>query len=78
MKNFETIRDALKKYTARQMRILFLMHNWTDLLDYRWASIFDAFFAITARENEHVRERRTGAATSYFWLLVVRMRGGIC
>ncbi|VDN57754.1 unnamed protein product [Dracunculus medinensis] len=34
LKNFITIREALKTYTARQLRILFLMHNWNDVLDY--------------------------------------------
>lgn len=34
LKNFITIREALKQYTSRQLRLLFLMHNWTDLLDY--------------------------------------------
>ncbi|KAL3080010.1 hypothetical protein niasHT_034568 [Heterodera trifolii] len=34
LKNFVTIREALNKYTARQLRLLFLMHNWTDNLDY--------------------------------------------
>lgn len=36
LKNFITIRQALKEYTARQLRLLFLMHNWADLLDYRF------------------------------------------
>uniref|UniRef100_F1L1Z1 cysteine--tRNA ligase n=1 Tax=Ascaris suum TaxID=6253 RepID=F1L1Z1_ASCSU len=39
LKNFITIRDALKQYTARQLRILFLMHNWTDVLDYSASSM---------------------------------------
>ncbi|GMR47883.1 hypothetical protein PMAYCL1PPCAC_18078, partial [Pristionchus mayeri] len=34
LKNFITIRDALRQYSCRQMRILFLMNNWTDTLDY--------------------------------------------
>ncbi|GMT23913.1 hypothetical protein PFISCL1PPCAC_15210, partial [Pristionchus fissidentatus] len=34
LKNFITIREALRQYSCRQMRILFLMHNWTDVLDY--------------------------------------------
>uniref|UniRef100_A0A0N5AZC4 cysteine--tRNA ligase n=1 Tax=Syphacia muris TaxID=451379 RepID=A0A0N5AZC4_9BILA len=38
LKNFVTIQEALKKYTARQLRILFLMHNWSDVLDYRFVS----------------------------------------
>ncbi|BET01110.1 unnamed protein product [Nesidiocoris tenuis] len=34
LKNFVTIRDALKKYTARQLRLAFLMHSWKETLDY--------------------------------------------
>ncbi|KAK6746929.1 hypothetical protein RB195_000275 [Necator americanus] len=34
LKNFITIREALRQYSARQLRLLFLMHNWTDVLDY--------------------------------------------
>jgi cysteinyl-tRNA synthetase len=36
LKNFITIRQALETYTARQLRILFLMHTWSEILDYRW------------------------------------------
>ncbi|KAK6102952.1 cysteine--tRNA ligase [Brugia pahangi] len=39
LKNFITIREALKHYSARQLRILFLMHNWNDVLDYSAASM---------------------------------------
>lgn len=39
LKNFITIRDALKKYTGVQLRILFLMHNWNDVLDYSDSSM---------------------------------------
>ena len=35
LKNFITIKDALQKYTSRQIRILFLLHSWKDTLDYR-------------------------------------------
>ncbi|XP_053304839.1 cysteine--tRNA ligase, cytoplasmic isoform X2 [Spea bombifrons] len=34
LKNFITIRDALKRNTARQLRLAFLMHSWKDTLDY--------------------------------------------
>jgi cysteinyl-tRNA synthetase len=34
LKNFITIKEALTKYTARQLRILFLMHSWKDNMDY--------------------------------------------
>uniref|UniRef100_A0A0N5CDI8 Cysteine--tRNA ligase, cytoplasmic n=1 Tax=Strongyloides papillosus TaxID=174720 RepID=A0A0N5CDI8_STREA len=39
LKNFITIREAMKKYTATQLRILFLMHNWHDVLDYSDSSM---------------------------------------
>ncbi|XP_075907014.1 cysteine--tRNA ligase, cytoplasmic isoform X1 [Nelusetta ayraudi] len=34
LKNFITIKDALEKNTARQLRLAFLMHSWKDTLDY--------------------------------------------
>lgn len=34
LKNFITIKDALKTYTARQIRILFLLYQYKDTLDY--------------------------------------------
>ena len=34
LKNFITIRDALKEYTARQMRVFYLMHRYNARMDY--------------------------------------------
>ncbi|XP_043827345.1 cysteine--tRNA ligase, cytoplasmic isoform X2 [Dromiciops gliroides] len=34
LKNFITIKDALTKHSARQLRLAFLMHSWKDTLDY--------------------------------------------
>nr|XP_020024388.1 cysteine--tRNA ligase, cytoplasmic isoform X1 [Castor canadensis] len=34
LKNFITIKDALRKHSARQLRLAFLMHSWKDTLDY--------------------------------------------
>ncbi|XP_012216089.1 cysteine--tRNA ligase, cytoplasmic [Linepithema humile] len=34
LKNFVTIQDALKKHSARQLRLAFLLHSWKDTLDY--------------------------------------------
>ncbi|XP_054426710.1 cysteine--tRNA ligase, cytoplasmic isoform X1 [Pteronotus mesoamericanus] len=34
LKNFVTIKDALKQHSARQLRLAFLMHSWKDTLDY--------------------------------------------
>ena len=33
LKNFITIRQALKTYSARQLRFLFLLHNWSDPME---------------------------------------------
>lgn len=34
LKNFVTIQQALKKNTATQLRLAFLLHSWKDTLDY--------------------------------------------
>ena len=34
LKNFVTIKDALQRHSARQLRLVFLMHAWKDTLDY--------------------------------------------
>ncbi|XP_022083673.1 cysteine--tRNA ligase, cytoplasmic-like [Acanthaster planci] len=34
LKNFISIKDALKQYTSRQIRMVFLLHSWKDTLDY--------------------------------------------
>lgn len=34
LKNFITIQQALAKYTARQIRFMFLLHDWRGTLDY--------------------------------------------
>ncbi|XP_017836754.1 cysteine--tRNA ligase, cytoplasmic [Drosophila busckii] len=34
LKNFITIQEALKKHSATQLRLAFLLHSWKDTLDY--------------------------------------------
>eukprot|EP00124_Ichthyophonus_hoferi_P003447 Ihof_evm8s298 gene=Ihof_evmTU8s298 len=34
LKNFVTIQEALHKHSARQLRLMFLMHSWDSILDY--------------------------------------------
>merc|ERR1711860_142578 len=34
LKNFITITEALERYSARQLRLTFLLHSWKDTLDY--------------------------------------------
>ena len=42
LKNFITIKDALKKYSSRQLRLAFLVHPWRTMLDYS-ESMSEAF-----------------------------------
>mmetsp|Transcript_4431 Transcript_4431/g.5919 ORF Transcript_4431/g.5919 Transcript_4431/m.5919 type:complete len:149 (+) Transcript_4431:761-1207(+) len=34
LKNFITIKAILEKYNARQIRFVFLLHNWSSLMNY--------------------------------------------
>lgn len=51
LKNFVSIREALEKYTARQIRILFLMHDWAAILDYKKESMEQAIGVETTFKN---------------------------
>lgn len=42
LKNFITIKEALKRNSARQLRIAFLLHSWKDTLDYSDNTMNDA------------------------------------
>ncbi|ORX90132.1 cysteinyl-tRNA synthetase [Basidiobolus meristosporus CBS 931.73] len=42
LKNFITIREALEKYTARQLRLFFLLHQWDSKIDYKISSMNEA------------------------------------
>lgn len=42
LKNFVTIADALQSYTARQIRLMFLLHGWNSVLDYKDESMREA------------------------------------
>ncbi|KAG4442035.1 hypothetical protein IFR05_002503 [Cadophora sp. M221] len=55
LKNFQTIRDALKEYTPRGMRVVFLMGKWNDGVEISadmkvmgevWESTVDNFFVV--------------------------------
>ncbi|KTW32352.1 cysteine-tRNA ligase [Pneumocystis jirovecii RU7] len=41
LKNFITIQDALKKYTSKQMRLYFLMHQWNLQMDFKESFMSD-------------------------------------
>ncbi|CAH8573616.1 unnamed protein product [Heterobilharzia americana] len=42
LKNFITIRDALKMQTSRQIRFIFLLHSWRDTMDYSTDTLTEA------------------------------------
>lgn len=39
-KNFITIKEILEKFTGRQMRMLFLLHNWETKMNYNYEETF--------------------------------------
>ncbi|KAJ3125327.1 hypothetical protein HK100_010866 [Physocladia obscura] len=42
LKNFTSIAEALEQNTAAQIRIMFLLHRWDSVLDYRQSSLQEA------------------------------------
>ena len=42
LKNFITIRDALQRHSATQLRIFFLLHTWDSVLDYSSRALEEA------------------------------------
>lgn len=42
LKNFITIREALEKYTARQLRIAFLLRSWDGRMDFAENAMHEA------------------------------------
>ncbi|RHZ79280.1 hypothetical protein Glove_150g98 [Diversispora epigaea] len=63
LKNFITIKQALEKYTSRQLRFCFLLHQWDSKLDFKDSSLAEAknietilnnfFVNVKALINEH-------------------------
>ena len=51
LKNFITIEEALTKYTARQLRICFLLHAWDQGMDFSSGSINEAIMFETTLQN---------------------------
>ncbi|XP_046552685.1 cysteine--tRNA ligase, cytoplasmic-like isoform X1 [Haliotis rubra] len=51
LKNFITIKEALQRNTARQIRLLYLLHAWKDTLDYSSETM-----DIAVQYEKHVNE----------------------
>ena len=45
LKNFITIKDALREYSATQIRLMVLRQSWTSTLDYKSSTMQDAIGA---------------------------------
>ncbi|KAJ2798149.1 cysteinyl-tRNA synthetase, partial [Coemansia furcata] len=67
LKNFITIKDALKLYSVRQLRLLFVLSQWNDPLDFKMKampdiikieSTFDNFFANASALLRDYREHQ--------------------
>lgn len=71
LKNFVTIKEALERHTSRQLRLMFLCHNWINTLDYSENTIATAkhleklfgefFLNVKAVIRETPREYKYGA-----------------
>ena len=70
LKNFITIQDVLKSYTARHLRLTFLMHSWKDTLDYSDSTMQHA---VQYEKNVNVR-----ALLSYLLLFAMLKEPTIC
>ncbi|XP_042908111.1 cysteine--tRNA ligase, cytoplasmic [Parasteatoda tepidariorum] len=74
LKNFITIKEALKQHTSRQIRLAFLLHSWKDTLDYSSQTMDIALyyeklfteFLLTAKDS--IRDiPRTGREAHQKW-----------
>ncbi|KAG0172106.1 hypothetical protein DFQ30_011154 [Apophysomyces sp. BC1015] len=51
LKNFITIQEALQKYTARQLRLFFLRHQWDAKMDFKDSSMQETIQMETTIKN---------------------------
>ncbi|KAG5518713.1 hypothetical protein PMAC_002682 [Pneumocystis sp. 'macacae'] len=64
LKNFITIQDALKKYTSKQIRLYFLMHQWNLQIDFKESFMLDIkrietlFYNFFANVNALIMEKK--------------------
>lgn len=68
LKNFITIKEALSRYSSRQLRLAFLLHAWHATLDYSEATMAEALqmersFNVSLVYQPHYT--RLHAATSF-------------
>jgi cysteinyl-tRNA synthetase len=55
LKNFITIKDILAKYNPRQIRMVFLLHNWNSLMNYTTEKTFPEALAKESQFTEFFR-----------------------
>lgn len=74
LKNFITIQEALKTYSARQLRIFFLLHQWNAKMDFKQSSMQEAiqiettirvsfYFCVKMKERKADGKIRTSLIT---------------
>jgi cysteinyl-tRNA synthetase len=51
LKNFITVPEMMEKYTHNQIRMLFLLHNWADPMDYSDDTMKHAIFYVDLFKN---------------------------
>lgn len=51
LKNFITINEALKTYTARQLRLFFLFHQWDAKMDFKKSSMHETIMLEQTMKN---------------------------
>ena len=73
LKNFVTIKDALKKYTAQQLRLAFLHHSWNATLDFSDNSMqaiiqIEKAFNVSVEHSEDATSCEKGSHTKYIHL----------
>jgi cysteinyl-tRNA synthetase len=71
LKNFITIKEALKQHTATQIRFAFLLHSWKDTLDYsantmeiaiRYEKMLNEFFL---NVKDLIRQRKSNEMVKF-------------
>lgn len=58
LKNFISIQEALKLYTARQIRLFFLQYQWDAKMDFKQSSMMEVIQGETTLKVSNTSKRR--------------------
>ena len=70
LKNFITIKEALKKYSSRQLRLAFLLHAWNATLDYSEQTMREA---LHWEKMFNVSNLTSSSGASHIWYIAGTM-----